>query len=1158
MSFRQFGGLQFASKHNAVASNYNTSNNLLVTQNVGQPNSYITFLSDISGNITLYGNLDVSGNVDVSGDVDISGNLHVQKNVDISGNLYVQKDALINGITVGAGSGNDNTNTTVGSFAFYRNTDGYSNTAIGGGSLYNNINGSDNTALGYASLNNNRNGNLNVAVGQLAFGFKKSGNFNTAVGGRAGIYDVSGNNNTFIGYQADVSNNFGTPYDIYNNSTGLGYQAIIDDSNQIVLGTSNERVKIPGSYVGINGVYNPSSGYNLDVNGNTNSYYIDLSSQGNYTSNPWGVVPKKYIDDRVQGLIPLAACQCGTTASVNLLAAPPSTIDGYTLQTGDRVLVNYQSGTTPSLTNGIYVVNLTTSPYWTYASDWTGDTYRSTVNVLSGLQNGNKQFIQIQEPGIVSVNPILFEIFSSSDQAGRGLSTDFSGNTLYLNVDTSLNFVNFLDNSAGPDNINVLNLGTNTNTINIGKVSAGNNKISVTTNSVGINNNNPSSSYNLDVSGNMRTTADALIHGLTVGRGGGNSDNSVIGFWSLQSNTSGYYNTAIGSVSLQNNTTGYENTAVGGGSLRQNISGNYNTAVGYNSLYFNTGNNNTAIGRWSLQNNTTGNNNTALGYSSLFSNNGTGSNNTAIGREAQHNTTTGGDNTSLGSVSLYSNTTGNFNVAIGREALRQNTTTSDNTAIGYYSLFNNTGGKNTAIGSNSGWHLNGNSNFNTFLGDHTDVPSGPLTYNYSTALGYNAIIDASNQIVLGGLNGVSYPSVKIPGSYVGIGGVYDLSNNYTLDVSGNARIALGSRASNLNPALTLSGGTSNSASAYLQLYGGGGVNSNVGINLDTFNRIKIGGTPATTIRSLDNGSYSGNLQFLTAPLGTIDASNNPQSVSMVINPQATGNAFVGIGTTTPAYTLDVNGNGRFNNSIIVSNGVNNSVIYESYRTLNLRTNEFDGDVRISNSTYNTFNFQFGFDSNGTSLSFNGTTDLAFIRWYSPDDISSYLQIGTADNAASSNVGEKIYFTQYDSGNNTVYARMRIDNWGVWINPSGDPNFSSAATYSLNVNGDVNATTYNTPSDYRIKENVTQLDDKFVVDNLNPVTYLNKKSDKQDIGLIAHELQEIFPELVNGEKDGEEFQSVNYIGLIPILIKEIQELKKEIKLVKIELNELKNK
>jgi hypothetical protein len=109
-------------------------------------------------------------------------------------------------------------------------------------------------------------------------------------------------------------------------------------------------------------------------------------------------------------------------------------------------------------------------------------------------------------------------------------------------------------------------------------------------------------------------------------------------------------------------------------------------------------------------------------------------------------------------------------------------------------------------------------------------------------------------------------------------------------------------------------------------------------------------------------------------------------------------------------------------------------------------------------------------------------------------------------------------------------------------------YNPGGIYALDVSGSVYATTYSTPSDYRIKENVTQLDDTFVVDKLNPVTYLNKKSGKQDIGLIAHELQEIYPELVNGEKDGEQFQSVNYTGLIPILIKEIKELKERVKIL----------
>jgi hypothetical protein len=49
-----------------------------------------------------------------------------------------------------------------------------------------------------------------------------------------------------------------------------------------------------------------------------------------------------------------------------------------------------------------------------------------------------------------------------------------------------------------------------------------------------------------------------------------------------------------------------------------------------------------------------------------------------------------------------------------------------------------------------------------------------------------------------------------------------------------------------------------------------------------------------------------------------------------------------------------------------------------------------------------------------------------------------------------------------------------------------------------------------------------------------------------MGLIAHELQEIYPFLVNGEKDGAKHQSINYNSLIALLIKEIQELKEKVK------------
>ena len=84
------------------------------------------------------------------------------------------------------------------------------------------------------------------------------------------------------------------------------------------------------------------------------------------------------------------------------------------------------------------------------------------------------------------------------------------------------------------------------------------------------------------------------------------------------------------------------------------------------------------------------------------------------------------------------------------------------------------------------------------------------------------------------------------------------------------------------------------------------------------------------------------------------------------------------------------------------------------------------------------------------------------------------------------------------------------------------------------------------SDYRIKDEIRPLDEKYSVDKLRPVSYRNKATKKREIGLIAHELQEIYPSLVNGKKDGAEMQSVNYIGLIPILINEVKNLKKRMK------------
>jgi len=144
---------------------------------------------------------------------------------------------------------------------------------------------------------------------------------------------------------------------------------------------------------------------------------------------------------------------------------------------------------------------------------------------------------------------------------------------------------------------------------------------------------------------------------------------------------------------------------------------------------------------------------------------------------------------------------------------------------------------------------------------------------------------------------------------------------------------------------------------------------------------------------------------------------------------------------------------------------------------------------------------------------------------------------TGPSATSSSVS-----IQDQSGSITFYP--------VFVQNTGTTNIlnvnqgSSGLKYNPG-SGTMNAVAFTPYSDYRIKENVEVLDYKFSTDNLKPVTYTNKISGSQDIGLIAHELQEEYPFLVSGEKDGTDIQSVNYNGLIGILIHEIKQLKKRV-------------
>lgn len=118
------------------------------------------------------------------------------------------------------------------------------------------------------------------------------------------------------------------------------------------------------------------------------------------------------------------------------------------------------------------------------------------------------------------------------------------------------------------------------------------------------------------------------------------------------------------------------------------------------------------------------------------------------------------------------------------------------------------------------------------------------------------------------------------------------------------------------------------------------------------------------------------------------------------------------------------------------------------------------------------------------------------------------------------------------------------------NKEADGTTFKATTFrNMTVQGSFASNPQLSASDYRIKTNVQTLDETHILDNLRPVRYYQTQIARNDIGFIAHELQEHYPDLVEGEKDGDNMQSVDYNGILALLINEVQRLKEDIKQTK---------
>ena len=127
------------------------------------------------------------------------------------------------------------TNTFFGNLSGGTATTGTLNTGIGKSSLTSLTSGAGNTAVGRNSLTSVQTGSSNTAVGVNALSVTTGGS-NTAIGNEAGTSLQFGSNNTFIGTSAG---NNASQLVTASNSTGIGYQAYTDASNQMVFGNAS-------------------------------------------------------------------------------------------------------------------------------------------------------------------------------------------------------------------------------------------------------------------------------------------------------------------------------------------------------------------------------------------------------------------------------------------------------------------------------------------------------------------------------------------------------------------------------------------------------------------------------------------------------------------------------------------------------------------------------------------------------------------------------------------------------------------------------------------------------------------------------------------------------------------------------------------------------
>ena len=176
---------------------------------------------------------------------------------------------------------------------------------------------------------------------------------------------------------------------------------------------------------------------------------------------------------------------------------------------------------------------------------------------------------------------------------------------------------------------------------------------------------------------------------------------------------------------------------------------------------------------------------------------------------------------------------------------------------------------------------------------------------------------------------------------------------------------------------------------------------------------------------------------------------------------------------------------------------------------------------------------------GASISTNTTNQAQFITYVTGTGSTSGFGVTTTGlvfNPSSNSLG---IGTTNPTSKLTVQGNISVSGFSTF---SGD----------VFVTGIITATDYDSASDIRLKENIQKIDnpiDKII--RIDGVTFDWKSNNKSSMGVIAQNIEKVLPQLVNGEDS----KTVNYNGIIGLLIECVKTQQEQIDNLNRRLDEL---